>query len=631
MNTPINSAMPSIARPWLKHYPPGVPHSIDFSHPETLVEMFNKTVAAFPENIALHFMGKDIRYKHLSKFIRRLAVRLSYMGVKNGDRVALLMGNCPQAVISYYAINMLGAMVVPCNPLCTERELTKQMSGATKIVRLNLFYPLAEKVAATLGIRDPIVASFPEFLPTAKSLLFSTPIGYPRIIKSKLKKAEARAQECAAHQDEACVLQAQSDEKKLQASLDRFKESRVAIRKDVKKIHFFGAMVFEKVPKKDWDALDNSFPKPSDGIDLIFTSGTTGRSKAAKRTHFNLWASTEQVKSWFFNAKPGQERFLWALPIFHTFGITTMNLCFSLGGRLLVVPDPTDIPAVMELIEEQKPTAFLGVPKLMRALVNSYREGKNWRSMKYSVGGGAKMDVSIIDRFEKITGGKLVEGWGMSEMPVICCNPLSGLAKPGSIGIPLPNTGVKIMVKNAHEQYYEVKIGEEGELWASGPQVMECYFNSPEETENVFVTDDSGVVWLKTGDLGFMDEDGYFWITGLLKNLIIGDNGEKINPVEVAEVLCLHPSVQNAVVVGMPMGENGKEIAEAFVVLETGHSATPEELIAHCKANLAPYKIPKKILFRTEFPLTMKGGIMGYRLREEELANRAQKAAEKIN
>lgn len=623
MNTSINS--PSTAKPWLAHYPPGVPHGIDFSSPKTLVEMFSETVAKFPEHIALHFMGKDISYKHLDKLTRRFAIRLSRMGIKKDDCVALLMLNCPHAVISYLAINMLGAKAAPSNPAYTERELAKQFSGAKLIITLDFFYPPVKKIAETLGIQNIIVASFPEFLPIAKSLLFLTPVGYPRILKKALKKAQAREQDCLVHQNEACALEAQREEEKLRANLERFRESRIVIRKDAKKLHFFGAMVFEKVPQKNWDALENSFPKPSDGADLIFTSGTTGVSKPAKRTHSNLWTSTEQVKSWFFNAKPGKEIFLWALPIFHTFGITTMNLCLSLGGTLLIVPDPRDIPGVMELIERQKPTAFLGVPKLILALIRNRREGKDWSSIKNSVAGGAKMDVSGIDSFEKITGGKLVEGYGMSEMPVICCNPLSGLAKPGSIGIPLPNTDVKIMTKNAHEQYYQAKIGEEGELWASGPQIMEGYLNFPEETANVFVTSDLGTIWLKTGDLGFMDEDGYFFITGILKNLIIGDNGEKINPVEVAEVLCLHPSVQNAVVVGMPRGKDGKDVAEAFIILETGHSATPEELIAHCKANLAPYKIPKKILFRTEFPLTMKGGVMGHKLREEELAKRAKK------
>lgn len=614
-----------VLKPWLKHYPPEVPHNLDFSRPGTLVETFNKTVRDFPDNIALHFMGKDISYKHLDKFTRRFAVKLSKIGVKNGGQVALLMGNCPHAVISYLAIDMLGAMVVPCNPLYTERELAKQMSGASVVVTIDLFYPKAKSVAALHGIHNIVVASFPEFLPIAKSLVFSTLVGYPRIIKSKLKKAEAREKDCLAHQDEACVLEAQKEERKLEADLARFKESRLAIRKDAKAIHFFGAMVFEKVSQEDWDALENSFPKPSDGADLIWTSGTTGVSKPAKRTHFNLWASTKQVRHWFHQAKPGKEIFLWPLPIFHTFGITAMNLCLSLGGKLLIVPDATDIPEVMKLIEEQKPTAMLGVSKLFSAFVKRYQQGKNWRSIKYCVGGGAKMEVSVIEPFEKITGGKLVEGHGMSEAPVLFCNPLSGLSKSGSIGIPLPETDAKVMIKNLHEQYYEAKTGEEGEIWASGPQVMECYLDAPEETENVFSVDDSGVVWLKTGDLGFMDEDGFFFITGLLKNLIIGDNGLKTNPVEVADVLCLHPSVANAVAVGMPMGNDGKEIVEAFVILETGHSATSEELISHCKENLAPYKVPKKILFHTEFPLTMKGGIMGYKLREEELAKRSQK------
>lgn len=628
MSTPANPA----AKPWLKHYPAEVPHRIDFSHPKTLVEMFNETVVKFPENIALHFMGKDIPYKHLHKFTRRLAIRLSQMDVKKDDRVALLMPNCPQAVISYYAILMLGAMVVPCNPLYTERELLKQISGAAVVITLDLFYAKVKRVRELLAdehsVQNIIVARFPEFLPMAKSLFY--PIGYPMKLKGALKEVVLREQDCLAHQDEACVLEARKEEEKLKGKLALFNEARVELRKNEKTVHFFRSMVFAKVSQEKWDGLDASFPSPTDGADMLFTSGTTGISKGAKRLHSGLWTNTRQISAWFYDAKPGKEIFLGALPLFHTFGITTMNLCIALGGKLVLVPEASDIKSLGETTEKQEPTVLTGTPKLYRALARIHKPKQDWSSIKYCISGGAKLDTSIIEPFEKITGGKLVEGFGQTEAPVTHCNPLSGMVKAGSIGVPLPETNAKIMTKNIHGQYYEAKVGEPGALWVSGPQVMSGYFDALEETTNVFVLDDYGIVWLKTGDIALMDEDGYFFIKGREKNMILADDGYNIYPLEIEEVLRLHPAVLEAAVISLPLdGKEAKEVVTACVVLQKGYLATQEELLAHCKKNLAYYKVPRAVIFRTELPTTMKGDIIGYKLREEELAKRAQKVAEK--
>lgn len=622
MNTPINS--PSTAKPWLAHYPPGVPHDIDFSNPQTLVQMFNKTVADFPDNIALHFMGKDIPYKHLDKFTRRFAVRLSQMGVKKGDRVILLMPNCPQIIIAYLAVNMLSAIAVPSNPRYTERELGYRIknSGAEIVVSLDFFYPKVKQVPEGL-IRDIVVTRLREFFPGVKSFFY--PIVYPLKLKSDLKKAEARKQDCLVHQDEACALEAQKEEEKLREKLGWIDDSRRELRKKAKKVRFFKSMVFGKVAQGDWDEVAGHFPKPADTADMLFTSGTTGIPKGAERTHYNLWASTRQILAWFHDAKPGQEVFLGVSPIFHTFGITTMNLCIALGGKLVLVPEANDILSVIDAIENQKPTVITCVPKLFLALVKRYK-GQDWGFIRRSISGGAKLDVSIIGPFEKITGGKLVEGYGETETPVTHCNPLDGLVKPGSIGVPLPGVNARIMVKDGSGQYHEARIGEKGEHWVSGPQIMKGYFNSPEETANVFVADASGAIWLKTGDIAFMDEDGYFFIKGRGKEMILGDNGENIYPLEIEEVLKLHPAVLEAKVVGIPIGGNEeKELATAFVILQKGCFATSEEIIAHCKQNLVYYAIPKKVIFRTELPTTLKGDIIGHLLREEELAKRAAK------
>ena len=632
MNIAINTSANPAAKPWLAHYPAEVPHHLDCSHPETLVDMFNKTVETYPENIALHFMGKDIPYKHLDKFTRRLAVRLSQMGVKKGDRVVLLLPNCPQVVISYYATLMLGAMVVPCNPLYTERELSKQISGAEIVITLDLFYAKVKRVRDLLAdghsVKNIIVARFPEFLPMAKSLFY--PIGYPMKLRGALKEAMSREQECLAHQDEACFLEARNEEEKLKRKLALFNEARVEMRKNAKTVHFFRSMVFAKVPQEEWDALGASFPSPADGADMLFTSGTTGISKGAKRLHSGLWANTRQISAWFYDACPGKEIFLGALPLFHTFGITTMNLCIALGGKLVLIPEATDIKSLGEATEKQEPTVLTGTPKLYRALARTHKAKQDWSSIKYCISGGAKLDTSIIEPFEKITGGKLVEGFGQTEAPVTHCNPLSGLVKAGSIGIPLPETDAKIMAKNIHGQYYEANIGEAGALWISGPQVMDGYCNAPEETANVFAKDDSGVVWLKTGDIACMDEDGYFFIKGREKNMILGDDGYNIYPLEIEEVLRMYPAVLEAAVISLPLEcKEIKEVVTACVVLQKGFLVTQEELLNHCKKNLAYYKVPRAVIFRTELPTTMKGDTIGYKLREEELAKRAQKLAEK--
>lgn len=628
MSTVANTA----TKPWLKHYPPGVPNNIDLSYPKTLVQMFNETVAKFPKNIALHFMGKDIPYKHLDKFTRRFAVRLSQMGVKKGDSVALLMPNCPQAVISYYAILMLGAMVVPCNPLYTERELSKQISGMSVVITLDLFYVKVKRVRDLLtdehSVKNIIVARFPEFLPMAKSLFY--PIGYPMKLKGALKEVISREQDCLAHQDEACVLEARKEEEKLKGKLALFNEARVELGKNEKTVHFFRSMVFAKVSQEEWEGLGAFSPVSADGADMLFTSGTTGISKGAKRLHSTLWMNTQQVSAWFYNAHPGKEIFLGALPLFHTFGITTMNLCVALGGKLVLVPEASDIKSLAGTIDKQKPTVLTGTPKLYRALVRIHKAKQDWSSIKYCISGGAKLDTSIIEPFEKITGGKLVEGFGQTEAPVTHCNPLSGLVKAGSIGVPLPETDAKIMVKDARGRYGEAKIGEPGTLWVCGPQIMGEYLNAAEETAKVFVLYDYGVVWLKTGDIALMDEDGYFFIKGREKNMILADDGYNIYPLEIEEVLRMHPAVLEAAVISLPLeAKETKDVVTACVVLQQGCTVTAEELMAHCKKNLVYYKVPRAVIFRTELPTTLKGDTIGYKLREEELAKRAQKTVEK--
>jgi len=348
-----------------------------------------------------------------------------------------------------------------------------------------------------------------------------------------------------------------------------------------------------------------------------YTGGTTGVPKAAMLSHYNLVVNTIQVARWLRDLEEGKERVIGAIPFFHVYGMTVaMGLAIYSAAQLIIIPNPRPIDGVMKAIHKERATLFPGVPAMYIGIINHRDVGKyNLRSVKACISGSAPLPMEVQLKFGEITGGRLVEGYGLTEAaPVTHCNPIYGVRKAGSIGIPFPDVEAKVM---DYEKLVEKPVGEEGELWVKGPQVMKGYWRRPDETAKAITPDG----WLRTGDIARVDEDGYFYIVDRLKDMI-NVGGLKVIPREVEEVLFQHPKVQEAVAVGVPDPVRG-ETVKAYVVLKPGEAATVEEITSWCFERLAPFKVPRQIEFRSELPKTMVGKVLRRVLVEEEKRKQA--------
>ena len=373
-----------------------------------------------------------------------------------------------------------------------------------------------------------------------------------------------------------------------------------------------GVYAFRKLLDAHPEAPPQVAVSSDDTAFFQYTGGTTGVPKAAMLSHFNLVANTVQVRRWMVTLEDGKERMMGAIPFFHVYGMTVaMSLAIYLGAELIVVPNPRPIEGVMKAIDKERATVFPGVPTMYIGIINHPDVGKyDLKSVKACISGAAPLPMDVQTRFGEITGGRLVEGYGLTEAaPVSHCNPIYGQRKAGSIGLPFPDVEAKIM---DYDKFVEKPQGEEGELWLRGPQVMQGYWGRPDETAKT-ITEDG---WLRTGDIARMDSDGYFYIVDRLKDIIIA-SGFNVVPREVEEVLFEHPKVQEAVVAGVPDAYRG-ETVKAYVVLRSGEAATADELIAFCAERLAPYKVPKYVEFRSELPKTQVGKFLRRVLVEEE-------------
>lgn len=453
-----------------------------------------------------------LTYRQLDEQASRFAAALAALGVRRGDRVALLLPNLPQFVIGYFGALRAGALVVCANPAHTARELMEQFGDAG--------------VETVVGLGADL---------------------------AKLREVQAR------------------------------------------------------VP-----AL------------LQYTGGTTGAPKAAILTHYNLIANALQMRGWMSALKDGSERVMGALPFFHrkvhcvyVYGMTVaMNLAICMGAELLMVPDARAIDFVMTVIEREKVSIFPGVPTTYIALINRPDvAGYDLRSVRACISGAASLPLDIQLRFDALTGGRLVEGYGLTEAsPVTHCTPIFGRRVAGSMGLPLPDTEAKIVDPDTRQ---DLPNGQRGELWVRGPQVMKGYWNSPAETEQAITGDG----WLRTGDIAHMDEDGYFTIVDRLKDIII-TSGFNVAPREVEEVLYEHPAVREAAVAGLPDPYRGERV-KAYVVLKVADAVTPAEIIAFCKERLAPYKVPVEVEFRSQLPKSAVGKVLRRILVEEERSRQA--------
>jgi long-chain acyl-CoA synthetase len=559
--------------PWVKFYEKGVPKSI--TYPDgTLPDLLDAAVAEFPDKIALTFYvdpklpPSRMTYREMQDATLRFATALYQLGVRKGDRVAIMLPNCPQFPIAFYGLLRLGAIAVNTNPLYVSREMKEQFhdAGAETVVLLNSFFPRLREIRKDTKIKRVIVVDIAETL------------GFPWTQLVHLLQRK--------HGEYVGV--------KPQADIFSFK----------------------RLLKKHPPTPPRVEVFKSDVALLQYTGGTTGTPKAAMLTHANLIANTYQVGAWFQKAERGREVFMGAIPFFHVYGMTTCMLYgISAGGEIVMVPRPRPVDIVMKVLQKTKASIFPGVPTLYTAINNHPDVAQyNLGAVKLCLSGAAPLPLEVAETFERITGGKLVEGFGMTECsPVATCNPLFGQRKAGSIGIPVPDTDAKIVDL---ETGATLGVGKEGELAIKGPQVMPGYWNRPDETAETIKNG-----WLHTGDIAKMDEDGYFFIVDRKKDMI-SCSGLKVLPREVEEVLYLHPSVQEAVVAGVPDTYRG-ETVKAFVVLKAGASATSDELIQFCKLHLASFKVPTQVEFRLELPKTLVGKILRRVLVEEEKAKQA--------
>ncbi|WP_052487487.1 long-chain-fatty-acid--CoA ligase [Gordoniibacillus kamchatkensis] len=559
------------AKPWLRHYPEEVAPTGNY--PEmNVASMLLASARRYPKRPALYFMGKTMSYARTAQEAAQFAAVLRSLGVRKGDRVALMLPNCPQMVIACFGALMAGAVVVMTNPLYMERELEHQLadSGAKAIVTLDLLHNRIAGVMRRTKLEYVIVTSLKDYLPFPKNFLY--PI--------KMKK----------------------DGVSLGVSFNSEVLSWRRLMATPSAVH-------------ELEPVD-----PHEDLALLqYTGGTTGISKGVMLTHANLIANTIQNVTWAYKCVDGEERFLAALPFFHVFGLSVVMLqAVYRAAEMLLLPRFETKP-VLELIARKRPTLFPGAPTMYVALLNYPDIGKyDLSSIRACISGSAPLPREVQLKFEDVTGGRLIEGYGLTEAsPVTHANNIWEKRKAG-IGIPLPDTDARIVDPETGE---ELPAGEIGELAVSGPQVMKGYWNRPDETAKVLRDG-----WLHTGDMARMDEDGFFEIVDRKKDMIIA-SGYNIYPREIEEVLFEHPAVKEAAVAGVPDQYRG-ETVKAFVVVKDGASVTAAELETFCRERLAAYKVPRKFEFRAALPKTLVGKVLRRQLLEEELLRGASAAGE---
>lgn len=556
---------------WLKFYEEKVPLSIDYP-PVPMTYFFNETVRKGSDTTALIFFGNRISYGQLRQWVERFAGALYHLGIRRGDRVAIILPNLPQYLIAHFALMKLGAIIVPTNPMYVERELEYQLrdSGAVAAIVLDLIYHRLRAAWPRTPVKQVIVTGVKEYLPPLLKLL------YP------------------------------------------LKEIKEGIRPKVEREE--GVHIFSELMKKDYKAPPEVQLSPDETALFLYTGGTTGISKGAILTHRNIVANVFQIKTWMWDLREGKEVILSVLPFFHSYGMTACLHLAVLSRSTQILLPRFDTKQVLKVIDKYKVTIFPGVPTMYVA-INNYPEVSKYdlSSIRACVSGGASLPGEVQRRFEELTGGKLVEGYGLSEAsPVTHVNPLYGRRKEGSIGIPLPDTEAQVVDLHTRKP---LPPGEVGELAVRGPQVMKGYWNKPEENTGAFHGD-----WLLTGDIARMDEEGYFYLVDRKKDIIV-TRGYNVYPREVEEVLYAHPKVLEVAVVGVPDQYMGEKI-KAFVVLKEGEETTEEEIIRFCQGRLAKYKLPKVVEFRKELPKSLIGKVLRRVLAEEERA-KLQKAGVK--
>jgi long-chain acyl-CoA synthetase len=551
------------SRPWFAHYEPDVPTTIDV--PDiTLHEFFEGAARESPGNVATIFFGEKLTYTQLDEQANRFAAGLQSMGVKAGERVAIILPNCPQFLIALYGVLKAGAVALPTNPLYVQRELKWQFNdaGVETVIALNIIVPKVQEIMPETGVKRLITTHTRDYL----SPLMSVALGMKE------------------HREGTAIGTGGE-----------------------------GVYEFADLVRNSPAEYARSEARPDDTALFLYTGGTTGVPKGAMLSHRNLVSDTLQMRAWVFGTRPvGREVFLGVIPFFHSYGLTVvMNLSISVGGATVLLPRFVMKDALRAIVRF-RPTVFPAVPTIYNAIANHPLAAHyDLRSIRACISGAAPLPLDVAQAFESVTGARLVEGYGLTETsPVTHCNPVYGERRVGSIGLPIPLTDAKIVETDTREP---LPVGQVGELAVKGPQVMQGYWAQPDESTDL-IRDG----WFYTGDMARQDEDGYFYIVDRKKDLILV-GGFNVYPREVEEVLYENPKVQEALVAGIPDRGMG-EIVKAYVVLKPDTEATETELRNFCAEHLAKFKVPVRIEFRESLPKSGVGKYLRRQLVEEELA-----------
>jgi long-chain acyl-CoA synthetase len=562
-------------KPWLKHYDVGVPSTISYPH-IPLDRFLSNAAARHPDHPAIVFgarvgsrlMDAKLTYRQLNEAVDRFAAGLQKLGLAKGDRVAIMLPNCPQFVIAAYAVWRIGGIVVCCNPLYVPREIEHLVndSGAETFVVLSSLYGRLESVRGSTGLKRVIVTNIKEYFPGLLRFLFTL---------GKEKKEGHR-------------------------------------------VHITGT-------SSTWfqDVLRGAPAKPEpvqilpeEVATLIYTGGTTGGPKGAQLTHHNLVSNATLLNIWAKSQEAG-EVLIAVMPFFHSYGLTVgMNTCVANALTSVLIPNPRDLEHVLKAVEKHRATVLPAIPTLFVAFNNFQGiERYDLSSVKFAPCAAAPLPPEVQERFETLTGCKMVEAYGLTETsPTATMDPIDR-PRTRSIGVPVPDTDLKIV--DAETGSREMPAGEIGEIIIKGPQVMKGYWNLPQETSRALrVGPDGESGWLYSGDMGYMDEDGYFHLADRKKDMIIA-GGYNIYPTEVEAVLFEHPRIKEAAVIGVSDQRRG-ETVKAFVVMKEGEHTTQEEITSFCRERMAAYKVPRLIEFRTDLPKSLIGKVLRRELRGEE-------------
>ena len=557
-----------IQTPWLKNYEDGVPPSLEYPK-VPLTRFLQDSAEAFPQNPAMIFAGRKFTYRELAEKVNSLAGALTALGVGKGERVGLLLPNSPPFIIGYYAILKAGGIVVSLNPLAVGRELLHFLkhAGVRTLIVAEPLLPRIAEIAGQSPLENILVACLREWAGAKKSG------GKPAFAIPSARKKGIRL---------------------LEPLLEKYRG--------------------KKAP----------FPslEPEDEAVLQYTGAISEGVRGVVLTHGNLVANTLQIRSWVVRARRGKEVVLSVLPFFHVYGMAVaMNVPIYLAAAMVIVPR-FEVMGALQSIKRHRPTFFPGVPTMFVALSQEKSaEQYNLSSLRVCYSGAAPLAAETLEDFEKLTGARVTEGYGLAEAsPATHCNPVFGKRKAGSIGLPYPDTLAKIVDLETGEK--DLPPGEVGELCVQGPQVMKGYWKSPEETAR---TVRNG--WLYTGDIARMDDDGYFFILDVKKDMIIA-GGFNIYPKDIDQVLAEHPKVAQAVAVGIPDRYRG-ETVRAFIVLKPGQKATEEEILDFCRKNLAKYKVPTQVEFRPSLPKAGSNKILRRLLRQGVIEEEKKKAGVK--